>query len=253
MKKFGALVIFLVAGRVGAAPPELALRVGGETTVHVFDDQPAQFELQVEAPLGTSVSVRADVAQVASGIAAPLVSGVKIADPVEFKDRTSTMVPARIAVPEVKRKTELRVRLRVGRAGEEASLSREARVMVYPRGLPESLKKPAGEIYLFGESARLRAFFSANKIPFTDAGKEMPGEFKKSALYLGETNEAIPPAPGARVVVFASWVELFPGVYRDRSPAGSVTKVTLPILGDLSDNPRSREIFSRILDQTSNP
>lgn len=245
MKKLGTLVLLMAASRLEAAPPEFSLKV--ETPViHVFDGVPATLNLAVEAPLGANVSLRAEVVQVASGLAAPLAPELKIADAVAFADRTFSIVPASIPLPVVKNKTELRVRFRMETAGREP-LFCDAQIFVHPKELPETLKKPPVPLTVFGESPRLRAFLTGQGVPFTDGGDALPSAPRKDVLYLTEIET--PPAwpEGMRVVFFSAGLDGLPGVYQRETPPGSVTKVTLPILDNLSTDPLSQEIFARLL------
>lgn len=247
MKNLGVHFFLLAAGTLNAAPVVPWIKAS-PASVHVFDDRPASIHLEVKAPIGTGGFIRADVWQVASGIAAPLSADLKIADVLEFNDRTFVIVPASIPLPKVKYRSELRVRFRLALSGnEEMSVFCEARMFVYPKSLPATLKELPARLAVLGDSPSLRAFLNGENIPFTDAGSALPMSAKEEMIYLTENNVSTRWPEGLRVIVFSTESDLAPGIYSRESQAGFIIKVTLPILDDLSTNPLSREIFAGLL------
>jgi hypothetical protein len=270
MKAFALLLTFMTTllGAESPAPITVtAARLAGETPsnllpeFHVFCGNPAEISLEVEAPLGSSISLVADSFQVTSGISAPLGRALPVAEALDFKTQTHRVIAASFPVPDVERRTELR--LRIKDLASPAKSVAELRLYVYPRDLLQGFKsafavegaEPA--LSVFGPAKAIREFLEAQKIPFNDCGQEPPDEFRSGAIYLGESKTEplatrLARSDAARLVYFSQDPGLLPGTYRTRTGQQMVTKISLPILANLLTNPLSQETLTQILLETKN-
>jgi hypothetical protein len=230
--------------------------------LHFFGGRPVELDLAVEAPLGAKVAFTAVLWQVAGGIAAPLGPEVALGDAVEFDHQTRRIIHVSLPLPEVVRRSELRVRFRAQVAGEEKKTGAgAARLFVYPKNplkdfaaaLDRMEKDTGASLGVFGESKRLRAFLKQSEIAFTDAGTAFPGNPGKRVLLIGEADARTVQTrdlSGTRVIFFTADPALLPGVYTTRSGSALLTTVTLPILNSLATNPQSQETFLQVLRQS---
>lgn len=258
------LAMILMGWRGAAAETKVSIQMLGLTgelvgqagVSHVLGGKEIEVDLIGEGPAGDeTMTLKADLFQVVTGMAAPLAKDVTVAEGIEFHPPARRIVRATIPLPEVQRRTEVAVRFKVG---ENRVPAGQARLFVYPQDQIKELalsleraEKDAGvSLTVFGESKRIRAFLKQSGIPFTDSGSELPSEFKTGALYLSEVDPhslGSRRTAGARLVFFAPHPALLPGVYTTIRDAGLFTKVTLPILDTLATNPQSQRAFIDIL------
>lgn len=232
---------------------------------HVFASETTSVDIAIEAPLGSKLSLLADVTQITSGIAARLSEGVSLGAPQDFSNQTRQVIQAKIPLPKIERMIELLVKIRT--AGESDTKTAQIglfRLFVYPAdGMKELAgmfssggNKTGAMLGVFGAGKNIRAFLEDQKIPFTDLGEGVPEEFRADVIYVGEAKSEeitarLKSAPAARVVFFNE--ENAPGIYRTTTPEGSVTKITFPILDSLSSNPVSQKIFTDTIFQSIQP
>jgi len=108
-----AILLRAESVQIGVTVPDLPLQQQGHglTTIPVFSGTTAKLCLAVEAPLGTKLTIKADLMQIARGLAAPLARDVPIAEALPFADRTHRIIEAPLAVPDVQRITQILIRL----------------------------------------------------------------------------------------------------------------------------------------------
>jgi len=262
-----ALAFTLTVAAAQVTVETLGLGLGGERgkaavpEFHVFGGQPVELDFAVDAPLNAQVSLTANLYQLAKSLAAPLRSGLPVGGRLDFSQQTRQLIHASLPLPEVKRKTEILLRVQAQIEGEPKLLrAGDARLFVYPKDLTKELagilaqpdRESGAQFAVFGESKRIRAFFQAHEIPFLDCGTELPAEFNKRALYLGEWNGESPlprieNTAGARLAIFQTEPGALPGVHVSTVRGVSLTKVTLPILDTLATNPQSQQTFADLL------
>jgi hypothetical protein len=258
MKIFPAFFLWL-CGTIGLHAGAVALNVENIGAVRFFAGSPAELTLAVEAPVGASVDLEADVAQVAGGIAATLESGVGISKELRFADRTRQVIRASVPLPAM-RGGQLLVRF-TAREGTSRKVVGQTSLFIYPDDGMKNLRvffaaleeRQSLRLGVFGASPRLREFLRAQKIPFEDCGGEVPERFEKTLVYAGEGKAEIADRfaanPDSKAVLFLADAALIPGVYRTVRAGGFLTKVTLPLPGLLSADPQAQQTFAEIFYQ----
>jgi hypothetical protein len=132
-----------------------------------------------------------------------------------------------------------------------------------PSALPAILFFGSGEFI-----APLRAFLEDCDIPFQDAGEDLDwmtrDEAAASVLHIGHLLNSAQPNPffaleKGRWLVFSGGIDAFfrthnsslawymPGIYSKTTPGGVLTRVTLPLLQQLADDPRAREVLLELI------
>lgn len=258
-----------------AESPQIAVSVLPKTArpqghaaakIDVFSGTTAKLRVTVEAPIGTTLTLKADLMQVAHGLAVPLVKDLAVANAVSFTDRTRQVIEVSLAVPEVQRVTPVRIQFHARSADSDPwQPAGDEMLIVYPqeetgwwrRFFAAIEAEPELRLTVFGESPRLRAFLRGEDVPFHDVGTEPPAVFENDQLYLGESkpaevSELARDGSSRRVILFINDPNVLAGVYTSTGPGSVTTKVTLPLLDDLATDPRSRQTFSQIIQQTLN-
>lgn len=267
--KAALLMGFATAGlmyggsEVVVEPLGLAGRDTGRPGISVVGGEPVKFELAVEAPAGAKFFLYADIKQVARDLEAPLQRGLPLGPELNFPTAERRKLTVEIPLPGVKQPTHLLVDFKGDLSGPATG---QASFIVFPKMAPGELarsveaaeKTGASRLAIFGKSPALRAFFKDQKIGFEDLGEEFPKEFSSGSLVLGEVTAADlethrPTGASGRAILFASGTRLPPGVYQTITPEGSLTKVTLPLLPGLADNPQNRNLFLDLIKQQLNP
>ncbi len=264
-----SLALGWVGGRCAAGVEPVTVSV---PALHVFGGARLVFSAVVDAPLGTRLSLRADLVQTTAGtVILPLQKDAPVSDELSFDARTHLTAPCSLpALPEVRRPTRLLLTLRsVGGDPPDTLSQTTAAVFVYPpenrtewkKWLAASLARSGmTRLWVFGKGSTLRRWLQDSHADFEDGGAEWPAETHPGTLYLGDDP---PPAP-SRITSTDGWHlvlflhpdadPLLPGVYQSADAhGGNVLKVTLPgMLDGLSEDPRSQqtltEIFRRALD-----
>jgi hypothetical protein len=256
------------------SPGEIANK-GTNPSISVFGGQPAKFDADVTAPLGSHFGIYADLYQTsAGGWSVPLSKNLRLSPDLEFDARTQLIVPCTVPnLPVVRSPTRMLLKLFV-RPQAQPDASRPMGtldVIVYPPLAPADWKKTiataleqAGLAHLdvFGKRDSLRRFFREQQIPFDDLGADWPDTFDSHTLYLGDSPlpkpDHLPSLAGMHLALFISSpseIPTLPGVYSmTDATGGAVVKVTLPALLDhLGDDPRSQQVFLEIIGQTLMP
>lgn len=124
-----------------------------------------------------------------------------------------------------------------------------------PPVLAEAFTARGLRLLVAGRSTLLRHYLRGEKLEFEDLGPESPDRLDADSLLLAELSpaawrdlsaETVP--AGARLLAFVSDPALLPGVYAES--AARRTKITLPLLARLSDDPRARHTLHTVLLQT---
>jgi hypothetical protein len=255
----GADAVRLVSmeGRVQPAAPLPA----------VFGNCEESLDLEMETAAAQTASLRADLFQVAGSLAMPLMKDVHLQNGLTFSGASPQRLRVSIKFPDVKRRTEILVRLELLQNVPQAiplPLG-DLRFEVFPASVTEELTdllrpKPEGapHVVVFGSGPKLRHFFSSLQIPFEDAGTGAPDRFDPNRFYFGElaTDEQFQQAQdrsaGARLVLFSPDESLPAGIYAERSNSGVLIHVTSP-LDNLNDDPRAQLGFIKIIQLLSAP
>lgn len=244
-------------------PLGLAGRETARTGIPVVGGEPVKFEVAVEAPVGAKFFLCADTIQLTRDLEAPLQRDLLLGPELSFPTAERRKLTVEVPLPEVKQPTFVQVNFRAGREGPAAG---QALFIVFPkmaagelaRVLGAEQKAAGSRLAIFGKSPALREFFKDQKIGFEDLGEEYPKEFSSGLVVLGEVTaadlETHRPAGGAgRAILFVRGARQPPGVYQTITPTGSLTKVTLPLLFGLADNPQNRNLFLDLIKQQLHP
>ncbi len=168
------------------------------------------------------------------------------------------ITPVRLEFPKVERKT--RVLVKFTAKDEPRTTLGQTQVQVYPpfdwAPLVRKLKKDGPRILVFGEDETLRAFLKTREIEFSDNGENPPDRLDGDTLVIGslpakvwrESKDRFS-ADGGRLLVFVADAEALPGVYTQPAGEGVITKVTLPVLAKLAQDPRSEELLFQLIEQ----
>jgi len=240
-----------------------------------FGDQPLIFDAIVTAPLGSRVSLVADVLQTTSGsLSARLLKNVAVSRDLKFDTRTQWVADCSLpALPPVRSRTHLLLRLYISKGGQPGVRSSAGSIDLYdyPRPSATAWRTTFAGILaqsglagaaVFGNGSGLRRFLKAQGIDYDDLGVDWPDSLDRKTLYLADSppprGDGMALLTGAHVVHFIADTAsdlVIPGVYSISDPAGGATvKVNMPALLDsLEESPRSQEIFLGILRQTLNP
>jgi hypothetical protein len=265
--KLPVLLFLCLAAPLAAAEPEVALQVlpqnePAASPQYFVGGAPAVVRLALEAPVAAKLTVTGDLFQLGGPVAVPVQKNITLAEGVDFAQRTRAVIEAKIELPEVTREAHFRLVMRVqGADQEKPKPAGRVELVVYPHDHLDAFKKflAAHEtdgqplLGLFGESKGLRAFFTQEKISFTDLGEDLPSSFNRKLVYLGEASiEKLTTrfSDEMRAIVFERSRDVLPGVYPAPRPAGFLIKVTLPMLDALPTDPLLQQTFARLIYQT---
>ena len=284
MKALTALLLLLWWSEVGflkaEEPIAVKLRCLGQESeavepstpplsLHVFGGSALAFLVAVDAPLGTRMSLRADLAQTATGgLAVPVQTDVAVSGELGFETRTHLIAACTLpGVPAVQRPTRLILKLRGVIQDHAEPLSPTAvELWVYPSANPGEWKKTIAatlaqggmtRLEVFGQGSRLRRFLKERHVEFEDGGAQWFAAANRCTLYVGDEPPPIPTritsVDGLHVVLFQppGLSTFLPGVYQSNdSQGGAIVKITLPdLLTRLPDDPRAQQTVAAVLRQ----
>jgi hypothetical protein len=248
-----------LVGVEGRIPP-------GASLPAVFGGREKGLNLEIKGVTMQGGSLRADLLSVAGSLALPLVKNLDLQDGIALSEATSHALRVSLKFPEVKSRTGIVVRLiLIDPAAPSNVISLgDLRFQVFPASLTKNLNDllpPMADgtprLVLFGSGQKLRHGLTELHVPFEDGGSDLPNRFDPNRLYFGEltTSEerqsAQDRSAGARLALFASDESLPPGIYADRSNAGVLINVSLPILDNLTDDPLAQLGLMKIIRQLS--
>ena len=235
---------------------------GNPPIMHVFGGQPAKIDLGVETPGGSPVEIQADLYQKGQSLVVPIKKEIPVARAVHSDENQPfhSLISWTLLVPEVKRETEMIACLRIKTISGEWTPAGQILIKAYPQGFAMeplvAFSKERG-LHLFGENKRLRAFLNAQKMEFDNVGDglaELPMKPEDKGIYIGEATSndledwlAVHPAWQGNIVVFCPDSSLLPGVFVTTQSGFQTVKVTLPLLDNLSSDPRSQKTLLEIL------
>jgi hypothetical protein len=215
---------------------------------HLFWKPTVDVTLSVEAALGSEMELSADLFQLSSSLAAPLKMDIPLGPPIPFKDRTRQTATLPLELPKIQRQTRVQARIKA-KKGTEWEKVGQVNLVVYPVDSfsPEEIvgRTP---LVLFGNDPRLAEFFKHYKVNFEEIGGSLPKDLDASKLYIGKAEatqftrwqEAHPEWKG-NLIVFSENASVLPGVFSEFGAQHRLSKVTLPILEHLGDDPRSQQ------------
>lgn len=258
---FAVLLLGLAATGVHAAPAAGIVTLGAQG----WRDQAApvlsvasEGALNIETLLPATLD-RANVAvalwQASGGLSVPL----REARPLDAgAPDVQGITSVRVIFPKLERKTLVLV-VFTAKDDPRTKLG-TVRVLVYPpfawAPLAARLKKNGPRLAVFGKDPALREFFRAREIDFDDQGDNPPDRLDPDTLAIGavapkdwaERKDRLA-TEGGRLIVFVADPATLPGVYTTTVGAGTITKVTLPLLANLSREPRSEELLFQLIEQ----
>jgi hypothetical protein len=228
----------------------------------VFGGHQQKVNLEIKGVTMPSASLRADLLQVAGSLAMPLGKNLDLQDGISLSDPSPHSLQVSLKFPEVKRQTEILVRLSVidpAKPSNAISLG-DLRFEVFPASLTKDLgdllpAMPDGapRLVIFGSGQKLRHSLTKLHVPFEDGESDLPDRLDANRFYMGElaTSEerlsAQDRSTGAHVVLFVNDDSLPPGIYADRSSTGVLIKVSLPMLDNLTDDPLDQVALMKII------
>jgi hypothetical protein len=236
-------VILLGSADARDAAPRLAVVAGGTLTIDVV----------VPASLDRSKIV-AGLWQASGSISLPL------GEPVALDGQADAhgIVPVRIEFPKLERKA--RVFVKFTAKDEPRTTLGLAHVQVYPpfdwAPITRKLKKDGLRLLVFGADETLRAFFKTRDVGFEDNGDNPPDRLDRDTLAVGaltpkswlERKDRFAPEGGG-LIVFVVPDDGLPGVYTQAAGEGAITKVTLPVLARLAEDPRGEDLLFQLIEQ----
>ncbi len=106
---------------------------------------------------------------------------------------------------------------------------------------------------MLGKSPAIREFFRSQKLPFEDGGEDALSGLQDEDVYFfqgtsDEITRKFSETSRGRFVFFVEESPLVAGVYS--SDSGRSLKVTLPILKELTTNPRNQRTFAAIVERS---
>ncbi len=164
-----------------------------------------------------------------------------------------------VTFPKLERKTQVLV-VFTTKSDSPTKLG-TARVLVYPRldwaPLAAKLNKEGPRLLVFGEGMSLRDFFRSRDLAFGDYGNDLPERIDRETLSIGALSfedwtdrQDRLASDGGRLIVFVADLVALPGVYTTTlGEGGVITKVTLPALASLAQDPRSEELLFQLIEQ----
>lgn len=255
-----ALLLSEAVGQAQVTITEISRNEAEETPeMHAFGGETLELTLWIKGPPLATAQVTARLFQAAGELATPLGEPFPIGS-VTFDGNGRQTTTAKIALPAVQMKTDIRIRFEA-ESGSKPLLAGTLRVQAYPTDKPAALEALAAEkertIAVFGESETLRLFLRNNGVAFQDLGENLPVELDATMLYLGDAPSKaladwVPRSGSGKaifLVVFTEDPSLLPGVYETTKGNLTCARVTLPMLGRLNKNPLSQTTFLNILTQ----
>jgi hypothetical protein len=232
----------------------------------VFGNHEERLNIDVAAVTAQTASLRADLFQVAGGLAMPLAKDIHLQDGLTFANASPQRLRVSIKFPDVKGQAEVLVRLALVQNVPQASPIPlgDLRFEVFPASVIRELKdlfqpKPDAQVIIFGPGQKLRHFLTGLHMSFEDGGTGIPDRFDPNRLYFGELatgeqfQQAQDQSAGARMVLFSPDESLPAGVYSERSNSGVLIHVTSPLLDNLNDDPRAQLGLAKIIHFLSAP
>ena len=268
----GAFLLLPIPSAFAAASVKL---MGLEGRIAPADRLPAVFGnreqgigIEIDGVTSPSASLRADLFPVAGAMALPLAKDIHLQEGITLSNNTPQELHVSIKFPSVKLRMEVLVRLTLLPNAPQASPIQlgDLRFEVFPASVTKELTdllktKPDGSALavVFGPGPKLRHFLTGVHVPFEDGGIGTPDRFDPHRLYFGELSteeqfqQAQDRSAGARLVLFSPDESLPIGVYSDQSNSSVFIHVTLPLLDNLSDDPRSQLGLIKIIHLLSTP
>ena len=171
-------------------------RASEARALHLLGGQPVELRLQMIATTPGRVSIRANLYQLASGIAAPLAKDLPVAADVGIDGATIHQQKFSITLPDVRHATVMELRFAAkSEAGDAWQPAGLARLVVHPTGLLAEIKKLLSEtaetagtkLAVIGESPQLKQTLRGASLSFDDA--EAIADATPGTLYLGRHDE----------------------------------------------------------------
>jgi hypothetical protein len=234
----------------------------------VFGNHEQVIGIEINGVDAQSASLRADLFPVAGAMALPLAKDIHLQEGITFSNASPQRLRVSIKFPSVKLRVEVLVRLTLLQNAPQASPIQlgDLRFEVFPASVTKELTdllkpKPDGfsTAVVFGPGQKLRHFLTGLHVPFEDGGIGTPDRFDPHHLYFGELSteeqfqQSQDRSAGARLVLFSSDESLPTGVYSDQSSSGVFIHVTLPLLDNLNDDPRSQLGLIKVIHLLSAP
>jgi hypothetical protein len=246
----GVLVLATVVRAASAQPAVGSVLVAGRSTpgevLHVFGGRTVTVPLIVHAWESQGVTVRGDLVQLTSSLAAPVARGIDV--PLSGSTR-STPGPASgvdlsVSLPSVSRETDFELRFRSFHASEGTVQDAGLVVLrVYPADLLEPFRVWAGAntIQLKDTGGSLGEFLRGRRIPV--AAHAGPSDL---TLYAGPRPPHTPALPGSgdRAAIYFSEREAAgPRLVVERTGHGTTVEIEMRLLDRLATDPLAQKMF----------
>ncbi len=219
--------------------------------------RPVSFELLIPAALDPA-TLQVDLRQVTGAVTLPLGRHALAEWVVASATPASPLTTVRIPLPELARTALVQLRV-FGQAEPGRSLCTINLRVYVPTDwnpLAAHLGRTGTDLVVVGRETGLREFLKTRNIPFTDGGESIPANLRPDTLVVGvfskqEWMECLPRlgTTSGRLIGMVTDTDLPPGVYTTTSEACSVTKITLPLLKTLSQDPRNEALFLQLIEQ----
>ena len=258
------LLLFVLASPFVARAQETTLQLPSTPVreMHVFGDRPVALDLGIDAAAGATVEVRADLVQLADGLAAPLQKDLVVAEALDFTAATHRQIHWSITLPAVKNMTRMAVTFRTSTRGAAWRPAERLLLSVYPKEGSEwrAVAQRAGlRLAVFGPAGELRAVLKAHGIKFEDLGAEWPGELPAGATVLGETTPAklrdwldVQSNPRGALIVCIRDDTALPLFSVESAREGlCVAKITFPIFDHLNTDPRAQKTLVDLINRAT--
>ncbi len=245
------------------------------TVPAVFGGSEQKLDLNVSGvPDRSGTALYADLFQIAGTLARPIATHVQLNESFSLTPTAPDGEQVSLNFPEVKRQTEILVRLSAlkrtappngGQSADSVAVG-ELHFMVFPPSLTQEVKdllevpqdKPA-RAFLFGPGQKLRTFFKNASIRFEDGGASTPDRLNPGRYYFLEAADqnqvqtVTDRRAGCCLAVFYPDAELPAGLYSEQSQGGTFVRVTSPLLNDLNVDPRAQLALLKIIHLLASP
>ena len=238
-----------------------------ELPMHKFADQEIPLSFSIDAPLGLSFDLYAEISIIQGSLKTPLEKNKLLKENLSFETVTHHVIHLLYKTPATSSlcKITFQPYLKPKSSTEKSIFGKTFEIYSYPKtgknllkAYLESKTESGFKIAVIGKSESIRSFFIQHKIPCYDGGLLWSPINQKNTLPLGsaspqEVEEIIANSEISEGVLFISpmdQTQRLPGVYQIPSIGKQdLWIVNLPILDDLETNPLSQRVFIQTLQQ----
>ncbi len=221
--------------------------------LHVFGGRTVGINFRLKGEPGVAGEMEAQCFAVADGLRAPLGAWQALGS-FRLNEKGEGELFAEVPVSKPARRIGIDAQLRA-RVESAVVPVGSGHFMVYPDDLVAPLKRAGMTLGVFGGNEALRSFFKEKEVPFKEMGRELPSPSSGEMILIGDETDVrfkewlrrLPTDAQVRLIAFVPDPTVLPGVYRQTSGRLGVTKVTLPILQNLADDPLLQTSLVRLI------